>query len=307
MAIETRKWLLNAHLAKVYQFPPLTSEQSVVPSSEHYDVEDDLHTDSYAETPPESYESSDWDDSHDVFNKGYKEGKEEGFQSGLFAGEEEGKKIGYAEGIRQGREEGFLQSKHDVDNKLMEVMVPLMALKSLLEEGYHNQINQQQQLIVDLVRRITKQVIRCELTLQPQQILTLVEETIASLPTDASEIEIHLEPSAVKELQLLAFDKLKDWKIVADPEISSGGCRIVTNKCDADASVETRLNACIDKVEEHLLSTNSVNETTAPNNADVASDIAKTPQEVSSNETQVNNAQHQENAPLELESSVDAH
>lgn len=252
MAIDTKKWLLNSHVVKLYQFPPLVENKTIQPEI----VDDDFSL------MPESPSGSDdlesdaipMHDYQESFNKGYQEGKEQGFQSGLLSGEEEGKRIGFAEGIRQGREEGFVTGKHDIDSKLTEIIVPLMALKSLLEEGYEKQINQQQQLIVDLVRRVTKQVIRCELALQPQQILTLVEETIASLPSDISEIEIHLEPSAVKELQLLAFDKLKHWKIVPDPEISQGGCRIVTNKCDADASIETRLNSCLDKVEEHLLS-----------------------------------------------------
>ena len=250
--IKTDKWLLNPHFAKVYQFPPLVEQSIDLPSNkidEHLPVNSDPINPNHTED-----DSAHWNDYQESFDKGYKEGKDQGFQSGLFSGEEEGKKIGFAEGVKQGREEGFLQGKHTIDNKLIEVMVPLMALKSLLEEGYDKQINQQQQLIVDLVRRVTQQVIRCELALQPQQILTLVEETIASLPNDATEIEIHLEPSAVKELQLLAFDKLKDWKIVPDPEISQGGCRIVTNKCDADASIETRLDACIDKVKEHLTS-----------------------------------------------------
>lgn len=255
MAIDTRKWLLNSHVAKLYQFPPLIEKKVTQPKA--IDEEMLLMQESSSEASLLENDAMFMHDYQESFNKGYQEGKEQGFQSGLLSGEEEGKRIGFAEGIKQGREEGFVKGKHDVDIKLTEIIVPLMALKSLLEEGYEKQINQQQKLIVDLVRRITKQVIRCELTLQPQQILTLVEETIASLPSDVSEIEIHLEPSAVKELQLLAFDKLKHWKMVPDNEISQGGCRIVTNKCDADASIETRLNSCLDKVEEHLLSSHN--------------------------------------------------
>ncbi len=73
-----------------------------------------------------------------------------------------------------------------------------------------------------------------------------------ALPDTRSEMKIHLEPGTLHKLKELASEKIKDWTLVADPAISPGGCRIVSDKSDADASVETRLNSCMDQVAAKL-------------------------------------------------------
>lgn len=222
------KWRLNSQLARRHRFAPLQAP-------EHSDTQE-----------------PGWDDYQHAYDKGYEEGLTNGHREGLESGKEEGRRAGHAAGFNQGKAAGELAGKTDIDQQLNEVLTPLSALKSLLEEGYNQQINEQQSLILDLVRRVSQQVIRCELTLQPQQILALIEETLAALPDNQGNIAIHLEPSAVKQLQNLAADKVADWHLVADADISAGGCRIVTEHTDADASVETRLNACMDQVQAKL-------------------------------------------------------
>ncbi len=208
-------------------------------------------------TPENSQEQSEgsWQDFQQAFDKGYDEGVQKGHQAGFESGTEEGHQSGYAAGFNQGRIEGQQKGKDSIDADLNNIIAPLGALKSLLEEGHAQQVSQQQSLILELVKRVSLQVIRCELTLQPQQILGLVEETLAALPDDPTEVKIHLEPSAVNKLRELAADKIQDWSLVADASISAGGCRIVSDTSDADASVETRLNTCMAQVEEHLQQT----------------------------------------------------
>lgn len=193
-----------------------------------------------------------WQDFQQAFDKGYDDGVQKGHQAGFDAGIEEGRQSGHAAGFNQGRIEGQQKGKDNIDDQLNSIIAPLAALKSLLEEGHCQQIAQQQTLILDLVRRVSLQVIRCELTLQPQQILNLVEETLTALPDDPTEVKIHLEPSAVDKLKELAADKIKNWTLVPDASISAGGCRIVSATSDADASVETRLNSCLAQVQAHL-------------------------------------------------------
>lgn len=216
-------------------------------------------------TPENSQEQSEgsWQDFQQAFDKGYDEGVQKGHQAGFESGTEEGHQSGYAAGFNQGRIEGQQKGKDSIDADLNNMIAPLGALKSLLEEGHAQQVSQQQSLILELVKRVSLQVIRCELTLQPQQILGLVEETLAALPDDPTEVKIHLEPSAVNKLRELAADKIQDWSLVADASISAGGCRIVSDTSDADASVETRLNTCMAQVEEHLQQTVADNVTPA--------------------------------------------
>ena len=202
--------------------------------------------------------SAAWDDYQNKFDRGYDEGLQQGHDAGFAAGEEQGKQAGYNAGFTQGLEEGHAQGRAHLEAQMNEMIAPLSALKEILEDGHNQHIIQQQDLILELVRKVSQQVIRCELTLQPTQILTLVEETLAALPDDAQQVKIHLEPTAVTKLQELAADKIKDWKLVADDSISAGGCRVVSEHSDADASVETRLNTCMEHVADKLTEINHI-------------------------------------------------
>lgn len=238
------RWRLMGHHPRRHRFSPLVAPQ----------------TDGNSE-------GANWQDFQQAFDKGYDEGVQKGHQAGFASGEEEGRQAGYAAGFNQGRIEGQQKGKDNIDEQLNSIIAPLGALKSLLEEGHNQQILQQQSLILDLVRRVSLQVIRCELTLQPQQILNLIEETLAALPDDPTQVKIHLEPSAVDKLKELASDKIHSWALVADASISAGGCRIVSETADADASVETRLNRCMAQVEAHLQDSSQADNVT--NEADV--------------------------------------
>lgn len=241
------KWRLKKELARRHRFAPLVQQP-----------------------PMEGEAGTGWQDYQEAFDKGYEEGVAKGHMEGFDSGSEEGRRSGHASGFSQGRIEGNLKGKEAIDEQLNQLIAPMSALKSILEEGHTHQVSQQQTMLLDLIRRVAQQVIRCELTLQPQQILSLVEETLTALPDTRSEIKIHLEPNAVNKLRELASDKIQDWTLVADPSISAGGCRIVSDKSDADASVETRLNVCMDQVSAKLKepeTSNTNRDTELPNDA----------------------------------------
>ncbi|NJI84227.1 flagellar assembly protein FliH [Shewanella sp. Iso12] len=225
MGADSRLWRIGASQVRRYQFAPLEGE---------------------------SPEQGNWQDFQQALEQGYQEGWEQGFEAGKTQGETEGRQAGQESGLRDGLEQGRSQGLAQIDEQLNQLLTPMTALQQLLTESHAEQIQAQQQLIVDLVRRVAQQVIRCELSLQPLQIIALVEETLQALPKDASDIKIHLEPSTIKQLQHLAADKVADWHLVADDSLSQGSCRVVCDQCDADASMETRLNNCMDQVEAHL-------------------------------------------------------
>ncbi|OXS02703.1 flagellar assembly protein FliH [Shewanella algae] len=225
MGADSRLWRIGLSQVRRYQFAPLEGEGS---------------------------DQGNWQDFQQALERGYQEGWEQGFEAGKTQGETEGRQAGQESGLRDGLEQGRRQGLAQIDEQLNLLLTPMTALQQLLAESHAEQIQAQQQLIVDLVRRVAQQVIRCELSLQPLQIIALVEETLQVLPKDASDIKIHLEPSTIKQLHHLAADKVADWHLVADDSLSQGSCRVVCEQCDADASMETRLNNCMDQVEAHL-------------------------------------------------------
>lgn len=228
MAEDKRHWRLGSTPVRRYQFAPLEGENDT------------------------GAPQGNWQDFQQAMDRGYQEGWEQGYEAGKTQGEAEGRQLGQQSGLREGIEQGRQQGLAQIDEQLNQLLTPMTALQQLLSESQAQQIQAQQQLIVDLVRRVAQQVIRCELSLQPLQIIALVEETLQALPKDAVDIKIHLESSTIKQLQHLAADKVAQWHLVADDSLSQGSCRVVCDQCDADASMETRLNNCLDQVEAHL-------------------------------------------------------
>ena len=88
------------------------------------------------------------------------------------------------------------------------------------------------------------------------QILDLVDETLAALPPgqyQQDEVEILLNAEECQRIRELAPERAR-WRLVADPQLPHGECRIRTPESEADAGCQQRLEACIATVREQLQS-----------------------------------------------------
>lgn len=63
--------------------------------------------------------------------------------------------------------------------------------------------------LLQLVEKVTRQVIRCELALQPAQLLTLVEEALAALPMVPQQLKVYLNPAEFGRINDVAPEKCK--------------------------------------------------------------------------------------------------
>ena len=87
----------------------------------------------------------------------------------------------------------------------------------------------------------------------PQQILALVDETLGAMPGKHETVTVHLNPQDLERITQINADLPASWKLVANPELQTGGCHLVTDDAEADASCDSRLEACMDNVKQHLL------------------------------------------------------
>ena len=100
---------------------------------------------------------------------------------------------------------------------------------------------------------IAERIIRRELAPEPQITLDLIAESLR-LATGSAEITLHVSPSDFENLgtqiQRLAatLAQLTPSEIVADPNISSGGCRVETQFGEIDMQIESQLR----RIEEEL-------------------------------------------------------
>ena len=106
--------------------------------------------------------------------QGFQEGLNRGFAQGMEEGYQEGLRLGFEEGVRKGRSEGKTQARQ----QFLEAAHPLDSIIASMEAFMANYEQRRREELLQLVEKVTRQVIRCELTLHPTQILTLVEEAL---------------------------------------------------------------------------------------------------------------------------------
>ncbi|MNL31460.1 flagellar assembly protein H [compost metagenome] len=103
------------------------------------------------------------------------------------------------------------------------------------------------------MEKVSRQVIRCELTLHPTQILTLVEEALSALPQQPEQINVMLNSEEHRRISEAEPEKVTQWGLMADPELAPGECRVVTNTTEMDVGCQHRLDQCMDVLKETLL------------------------------------------------------
>lgn len=178
------------------------------------------------------------------FQEGLAKGYEQGHASGLQAGAEEAR--------AQGRAEGQALGRRELAERFEALVAPVAALRSQWQQLVDDYQAAMRREVVELVERVARQVIRCELTLQPAQLLALVDETLATMPASDAPPEVFLNPDDLERLRDFAGERVQAWKLRADPRLAGGECRVVAGGLEADAGCGQRLAACMEQVREQL-------------------------------------------------------
>lgn len=146
---------------------------------------------------------------------------------------EEGFEAGFKEGLERGREE--IERRARLLERLMENLAePLAAVDAEVEQE-----------LVGIAIATARQLVRRELRQDPGQIVAVVREAMAVLPSSARSVELRLHPedAAVVREALHVSDDERRWRIVEDPVLTRGGCKVNTEAAQVDATLESRLNA----------------------------------------------------------------
>ncbi len=156
-------------------------------------------------------------------------------------------KQAYEEGFQQGKQDGIAAGleagKQLIDEKVRLLQQTLTSLQDPLAHSDEHVVSQ----LLDMCILIASQVIRRELRADPGQVVAAVRECMKSLPAGSSQIRLYLHPEDA-EIVRNAFsidDHVQTWKILEDPVLSRGGCRVETQFSKIDATVEQQLNRVI--------------------------------------------------------------
>ncbi|MET0292726.1 MAG: FliH/SctL family protein, partial [Steroidobacteraceae bacterium] len=104
-----------------------------------------------------------------------------------------------------------------------------------------------EQQLAELSVAIARQLLRRELKVDPSQVIAVVRETVALLPASARDVRVivHPEDAALIRERLVTPNEQVAWRMIEDPMLHRGDCRVVTDTAQIDARMENRLNAAI--------------------------------------------------------------
>ncbi len=142
----------------------------------------------------------------------------------------EGYQAGFEQGIAEGSQQGKLEAKELVLKQNQEALsVHLEQLDSLvavLQRPYEALEQQVFSELTALVWHIAEAIIKKEIHLDKNWIVSVIEETVRSLPDDAQPFVIELHPDDLAHLDALNLPEVKRWELRENPTISQGSCRV---------------------------------------------------------------------------------
>lgn len=181
---------------------------------------------------------------------------------------------GFAVGEKDGFHAGQLKAKQEADSLLQVKVLRLEQLMEQLLTPIAEQDQQIEQLLVQLVSHVSRQVIRRELLCDSSQLKGVLSEVLKLLPMGAGNVRIHINSQDFELVKALRERHEETWRILEDGNLQAGGCRVETEHSQIDASIETRLEQALEQLYEQQRE-----QVTNPPAADMSLDLAADPEE----------------------------
>ncbi len=192
--------------------------------------------------------------------------RKEGFQQGLKEGTEQGIREGTKVGEKTGQQRAYMESKKEIEA----LQHQLRQLVSRLFDPMEKQDLAIENILVDLALNLSKRIVASEIEAEPKHVLKMVKFVISDVPKSAKNVRISMCSSDADIVEKLVPVEQRDWRIVKNDDLSSGGCIVETDSSLIDYSVDSRLKVYLEKI------SNSPSEPTEP-----APDYQQTEQESS--------------------------
>jgi len=145
---------------------------------------------------------------------------------------------GYAAGHAEGHADAVALGKEATDAEL----VPLRELAGAFSDALHGADQLIANDVLELALQLAKGMLKAALPVKPELILPIVREAIEYLPVLQQPALLMLHPDDAKVVRAGIGEELDKggWRVVDDPQVARGGCKIDTASNQIDAQVETR-------------------------------------------------------------------
>lgn len=148
----------------------------------------------------------------------------------------------HEEGFQAGYQEGLEAARQHRETALAEEVSQLQALMTSLSEAMQAFEQSVSEELLALALEISRQMLHRSLAVKPELLLPIVRAAVESLPQNTPHPHLHLHPedAALVRAGLPTEMAQGGWKVIDDPRIARGGCRIETPVSEVDATVENR-------------------------------------------------------------------
>lgn len=195
------------------------------------------------------------EDIENIQKQAYQEAYDEAFEKAKTEGFDEGKTLGltqgHEEGVAAGKTEGYSAALAEGKNEIDEKSQLFSSLVSTLASPLEKLDNEIEDELMTLSMLIARHLIRRELKQDPSHVIAAIRQAVKILPVSTQDVVLFLHPEdsvLVRDSLSLGDENDLSWKIVDDPMLTRGGCKVETAYSRIDASVESQINAVIAQV-----------------------------------------------------------
>ncbi|MCW5298339.1 flagellar assembly protein FliH [Herbaspirillum lusitanum] len=172
--------------------------------------------------------------------------REQARQEGYAEGQQQGLQAGRAEGYMAGLQQGQTEVNETIQH-LRQIAVSFGTEVSQTSETMAPEL-------LNLGLDISKAMIKTALNVKPELILPTISAAIHSLPGLQLPALLYLQPDDAALVREHLGEELSrnGWRLVEDPELQRGGCRMETGTNQVDATVQTRWRRIAESLSKQL-------------------------------------------------------
>ncbi|WP_116366362.1 flagellar assembly protein FliH [Parahaliea mediterranea] len=170
--------------------------------------------------------------------------RDAGYRQGLAAGRE----AGHAEGLAAGRQEGLVEAREATRNALEPMAQLLQTFQDALQELDDRVADE----LVDLALVTGRQLAGEALLASPAYILALVRQLMQDEPLLKGQPRLRLHPDDLQLVQSGLEEEFSaaGWILQADEALQRGGCRVLCESGELDATRESRWQQIMTRVRQ---------------------------------------------------------
>lgn len=172
--------------------------------------------------------------------------RQEAWEEGFTEGSKSGYEAGYSEGLAAAK----AAVEAEKQQQIATAVTPIQNLASAFSEALSELDEAVAEQLVKLAFDTGNQLARDHLDANPEVVLKIVRELMHTEPTFTNKPRLFVNPDDFSLIEEHLRDELQaaGWKLVSDDRLSRGGCRLVSQTGERDASWESRWQALATKM-----------------------------------------------------------